>query len=342
MVAVLVACGAAVVTAAAELLHARRCRSLARLAFGPSQRPAAWVFLAPVLRVGAVSALAWGLVTLMFVQPMTYRAESVPDSERRHLVLILDVSPSMALEDAGPEGTQSRKARVSALVRSLFERVAMSQYLISVIACYNGSKPVVEDTKDMEVVRNILDDLPMNYAFEVGKTDLFSALDEVAELARPWNPRSALVVLLSDGDTVPASGLPTMPASVSDVLLVGVGDPRKGSFIDGGMSRQDVSTLRQLAARLRGTYHNGNEKHIPSEILQRLTASAGESTFETLTEREYALMAVGAGGLVLAFLPLALHGFGTRWRPGVPESSRRYAGVVGSRRTLPAGREVVV
>ncbi len=342
MVAVLVACGAALVTAAAEMLHARRCRRLARLAFGPSERPAFWVYLAPVLRIAAVSALAWGFVTLLLVKPMTYRTDSIPDSERRHLVLVLDVSPSMALQDAGPEGKQSRKQRVSSLIRSLFERVPMSQYLISVVACYNGSKPVVEDTRDMEVVRNILDDLPMNYAFDVGKTDLFSALEAVAEMSRPWNPGSALVVMLTDGDTVPASGMPQMPASVSHVLLVGVGDPVKGSFIDGGMSRQDASTLRQMAVRLRGTYHNGNEKHLPTELLRHLTASPGESAFEKLTEREYALIALALGGSVLAFLPLALHLFGTRWTPGVPASRVMARNPVRTRRLSRAGQEVSV
>ena len=43
-----------------------------------------------------------------------------------------------------------------------------------------------------------------------------------------------------------------MPASVAGVLVVGVGDPQAGMFIDGHQSRQDVSTLRQIAARLRG------------------------------------------------------------------------------------------
>ncbi len=68
--------------------------------------------------------------------------------------------------------------------------------------------------------------------------------------------------MLSDGDTVPATGMPKMPASIADVLIVGVGDPRQGSFIDGRMSRQDASTLRQIAARLGGIYHDGNQKHI--------------------------------------------------------------------------------
>jgi Ca-activated chloride channel family protein len=126
-----------------------------------------------------------------------------------------------------------------------------------------------------------------------------------------------LLLLLSDGDTVPATGMPKLPASIADVLVVGVGDPRSGSFIDGRMSRQDASTLRQIAVRLNGTYHDGNQKHLSSELLSQLTVIPRKTAFEQLTRREYALVACGLGGTVLALLPMLLHYWGTRWRPGV-------------------------
>ncbi len=200
---------------------------------------------------------------------------------------------------------------------SFLDRVPVELYLVSVVACYNGAKPVVVDTKDLEVVRNIFGDLPMHYAFASGKTDLFSGLTEAAKIAHPWQPRSTLLLMLSDGDTVPATGMPKMPASIADVLIVGVGDPRQGSFIDGRMSRQDASTLRQIAARLGGIYHDGNTKHISTATLNHLTVIPRKSAFERLTRREYALIACGLGATILAFLPVLLHRFGTRWRPGV-------------------------
>ncbi len=107
-------------------------------------------------------------------------------------MLVLDVSPSMRLKDAGPERDQSRMKRASDVMESFFQRVPMDQYLMSVVACYNGAKPVVVATKDIEVVRNILDDLPMHFAFRAGKTDLFSGLEEAAKIAQPWRPRSTL------------------------------------------------------------------------------------------------------------------------------------------------------
>ncbi len=72
------------------------------------------------------------------------------------------------------------------------------------------------------------------------------------------------------------------------------------------------------ALRLGGTYHNGNDKHLPTDVLRQITLFAQHSPFEKLTRREYALIACGLGAAVLALLPLALHLAGTRWQPGVP------------------------
>ncbi len=305
----------------AELLHGRRVRRLAGLAFGPTGKPSAWARAAPALRVGALTALAWGLSTLLLLEPRRFSPSGADLALRRkpqHVLLVLDVSPSMRLVDAGPELKLSRMERARALMESFFDRVPLEEYRVSVVAFYNGVKPVVVDTRDFEVVRNILGELPMHYAFEAGKTKLFDGLQEAARMAQPWDPRSTTVVVLTDGDTVPATGMPRMPASVRSVIVVGVGDPRAGKFIDGRQSRQDVPNLKQVAARLAGTFHNGNERHLPTRLIAEATGLEEDSVFERLTRREYALIACAVGALLLAFLPLLLHFFGTSWRPGAP------------------------
>lgn len=317
----ILAAAALVLGTAAELLHLRRLRRVAALAFGPARRPRPWARLAPLPRVLGAVALSWGLVTLLVVEPRKHSTDGsrmVDARTLRHVVLILDVSPSMHLEDAGPHNTQSRAVRAREVLDSFFRRIPVELYRISVVAVYNGAKPVVEDTDDLEVVQNILGDLPMQYAFASGPTRLFAGLEEAARIARPWNPGSTTLVLVSDGDTVPAQGMPAMPASVAHVLVVGVGDPLAGKFIDGRQSRQDVSTLRQIAARLHGTYHNGNEKHLTSVLLAELAHAASSGLWERLTRREYALIATAAGAALLAFLLLLLAAWGTAWRPGVP------------------------
>ena len=322
MVAELIAAGVLLLAIGAEALHAARCRRVAMLAFGPRGRPSVWALFAPALRVIAMVALAWSLVTLFTVQAKAHRAEQVEVHKRKHLVILLDVSPSMRLEDSGPKKEQSRMKRASVVMQSFFDRVPIEQYRISVIAFYSGAIPVVIDTTDMDVVNNIFNDLPMHYAFEAGKTDIFSGIQHAADISRTWNPKSAVLVLISDGDTVPATGMPKLPAAVSDVMVVGVGDPQVGKFIDGHQSRQDTSTLRQISVRLGGHFHNANEKHLPTAILDELVQATASSEVEKLSRREYALLASGCGAAILALLPLLLHFFGSWWKPGVPIGRR--------------------
>src|SRR5258707_13494793 len=241
MVALLAGCAVIILATAAELIHERRCHKVAALAFGPGRRPAPWVHAAPSLRVVALAAVTWGLATLLVLPPRARRAGVIEEKEYRHLLLVLDVSPSMRLQDAGPTGKQSRRNRAAELLKSFFERIPVTHYRMSVLATYTDAKPVVVATSDMEIVRNILNDLPMEYAFKSGPTNIFAGLADAAKLARPWRPKSTVLMVVSDGDTVPAAGLPKMPDSVASVLLICVGDVKAGLSIDGHQSRHDAS-----------------------------------------------------------------------------------------------------
>jgi Ca-activated chloride channel family protein len=321
VVAELVAICVAIVGGLAEWLHARRTARLAALAFGPEAKPRAWARLAPAVRTFSLAVVAWGLMSLLLLSPKVHHLLGKERAKERHLLLLLDVSPSMRLKDAGPMRKISRRERAQEIIESFLGRVSTDQYKLSVLAFFNGVKPVVVDTKDAEVVRHILEDLPLYQAFKPGKTQLYEGLKEAAEVARHWGPKSTSLMVLTDGDTESAKGIPTMPASVANVLFVGVGDPRVGSYIAGHQSKQETSTMRQIAARLRGVYVDGNTKHIPSQILAQMQAKMSEDTFYKLGRREYALIACGVGGFIYALLPLLLHSFGTAWLPGIRETA---------------------
>lgn len=316
-----------VMVAGAELLHSGRVRKVAGLVFGKSQKPAYWAMLAAPLRIVAMGLLCWGLLTLMMGKPKTHNSVELESAKQRHVVLLLDVSPSMRLEDAGSDNDKSRMSRASEVVQSLFDRVPIRQYKLSVIAFYNDAIPVVIDTNDIEVVKNALNDLPMHYAFKGKETDLFAGLEKAAEIVKPWQPKSTIMLVISDGDTVPSSGMPKMPKSVADVLVIGVGDPVSGKFISGRHSRQDISTLRQVATRMSGQFHNGNSKHISTDMIKQLTQETAKTRWEDLSRREYALAAIGVGAAIISLLPLLLHYFGTR----------HYIGVATKRATTTAG-----
>jgi len=329
VVAELFAVAVVVVAAAAEAIHFRRVVRAAPLAFGPNRGMLAVGAAAALLRPAALGAVTWGLVTLLILPPKSYKTGEVKASEYRHLVLALDVSPSMQIEDAGPTGKQKRAERAADLIQSFFERVQAEKYKTTVVALYTDAKPVVLDTADREVVRNILTELPMRHAFKPGETNMFAGLEEAAKIARPWPPGSAVLMLVTDGDTVPATGMPKMPASIgSNVVIIGVGSPTTPKAIGGHMSRQDVSTLRQTAVRLNGTYHDGNDKMLSTELIARVDERAAPQEKDKWTKREYALLATGAGTGVLALLPAVLTLVGTGWTPGRhPRAARSGFGV---------------
>ena len=346
MVDLIITVPASLLASVSEALHSQLLRYAARLSCGPTQRPATWARLAPLLRTAAAGGLAWGLTTLWILPPRMHRgSDEIPDHEKKHLLLVLDVSPSMRLVDAGPDGDQSRMQRARDVMDSITSRVGIRQYLVTVIAVYNGAIPVVETSRDPEVLRNILNDLPMHYAFHKGDTDLFSGLELAAEIAKPWRPRSATLLLVSDGDSVPNTGMPKMPVSIASKLIIGVGDPREGTFIDGRHSRQEASYLRQIALRLRGTYHDGNVRHVATSVLESIAQRGEVRAIDRLTRREYALMTCGLGASILAFLPLLLRRFGTSWKPGVNFSrsaARSSAQPVRTHRTRHTGLAVGV
>jgi len=310
----------------AEWLHVRRCWRVARLAFGPRGIPRPWTKTVPWLRMAAGGALTWGFLTLLQIGPQSVRHEEfVPEGGFRHLVIALDVSPSMQLQDAGADGKQTRALRAGEVLMSLLQRIALDQVHVSIVAFYSGAKPVVVDTSDMEVVKNCLNDLPLDIAFNVGKTELLEGVRQSAELAKSWQPDSATLVIVSDGDTIPDSGMPQLPRSIQRALVVGVGDALAGKYIDGHQSRQDATTLRQLAARLKGDYFDTNQKHLPSAALAALSKALPLRDTRERGLREAALICVGLGSFLLAALPVALALAGSPWQAGIRSRSTPFA-----------------
>ena len=317
MVSLYVTLGVLALAMLGEMLQARRISRLRHLVYGPSGSPASWVVAVPLVRILSSAALAWGLSTLLLVDPKVHAGEEMSEEDWRHLVLVYDVSPSMFLKDAGTSGDQTRHERSRELIESLFERVQIGKFKVSVVATYNGAKPVVTDTKDIEVVRHMMSEVDLQWAFKVGKTKLFDGIQVAADLGKTWRVDSALLVIVTDGDTVPASGMPELPPSFGGTLVVGVGDHLSGSFIAGQQSRQDESTLRQLAIRLGGEFHNGNRRQVPSDMLSAAAADSRKPLLERLTLREYALFVILLSTALLGAIPMLLHYLGTAWRPGV-------------------------
>ncbi|MEI6461074.1 MAG: vWA domain-containing protein [Verrucomicrobiota bacterium] len=303
-------------TALAEWVHHRRVRVAGRLAFGPKGTPARWTILASILRPFALAAFAWGLATMFLLRFDVAEGKAASDKEATHLIFVADLSPSMYLKDAGPEGKDSRYQRMSAVVEGILNRVS-GNLRFGVIGFYTDALPVVMGARDPELVRNVFNGLPLGYGMKPGKTDLGTAVNAAVKLVDKLPEGSARLVILTDGDSIPLLPILPRPKSVKEVFILGVGNPHKGMFIDGHQSRQDGDTLREIASALHGTYDDVNEKHLATSALGDLVVMAPLPQ-NGLSLATLAVAALLAGAAFCALLPVALEFGGTAWKVAHP------------------------
>jgi Ca-activated chloride channel family protein len=104
------------------------------------------------------------------------------------------------------------------------------------------------------------------------------------------------------------------------VLILGLGNPHKGTFIDGHQSRQEGETLQRVATALLGTYEDVNAKHASTTALGDLVVTAALPR-RGLSLAEWAVLAIVLGATIYALLPVALEYWGSDWEV-VPAAAR--------------------
>jgi len=319
LIAASVAAVVLLLAAWAETIHARRCRAVGRLAFGRIGKPRRWTVIVPPLRILAATALCWGFTILLLAPSeaidttgVEAETETLPEDIQR-VILLLDVSPSMAIKDSGPEKNMKRRDRALEVMEAMFPRIALGRTRFSLIAFFTSARTVVMDASDTAVVRNVLDNLPLVWAFAPGKTNVIEGLKAAADLARDWSPKSTTLILCTDGDTVDFSQIPKLPRSIHQVQIYAVGDPIVGTFIDGHDSRQQAGILRRLAAELHGAYYDVNSQHVPTSALKNLAFEPPRPQHREFTWKDLALMAIAGGATLFLVLPIALEYFGCGW-----------------------------
>jgi Ca-activated chloride channel family protein len=306
----------AALTAGGEWWHARRVRRIAALAFGPGRGPRSWTHAVPPLRVLAVGAAAWAMVTLIGFDDRIRERQRGNNTER-HLVVLFDVSPSMLLTDAGEGAAITRNARASAVLKSVIDRLPGDDMRFTAIGFYTEARMLVKKCRDRELLLHMAGGTPFHITYKPGKTDVLSSINQAGKMIRDLPRKSAILLVISDGDSLPPTGLEPLPSAVSHVIVAGVGDTARGSFIDGHQSRQDTVNLSQLARRLGGEYFDANLRHIPSEALADLGGDAADASKWRIDRRLAAVVLALSSALLLCLIPPLLDRFGSPGRSPV-------------------------
>ena len=321
--AILIGVAALLATALGEYWHVGRMCAMERLAFGPAGGPRVWTRAVPALRVVACGLLGWGLTILAFSEPNLLASisggsgqeEEADPADVQRVILVLDVSPSMNAVDAGAYEKVRRRDRVMEVVDGVLSRIALSRTRFSVVVFFTSARPVVVDATDTNVVRNILDNLPLVWSFKPGETQLLSGLEVAGELAKDWPPASTTMFLCTDGDTVDFNQIPKLPRSIRKLEILAVGDPLVSTRVGAHESRQQAAVLRRLAAEVGGNYHDVNRRHMTTETLADLARVPPPPPAAGLQIKDVARTAIALGAVVLGVLPLLLQYLGSAWHP---------------------------
>lgn len=312
--AVWAALAVAGIAALGEWLHARRIARISPLAFGPAGKPRVWTNAAPFVRAAALAGIAWSLITLLAYNHLT-RERDQRAVTTLHLMVLLDVSPSMLLADAGEGGADLRNSRASAVLKSVLDRVPGDNIRFSAAGFYTEARMMVKECKDRELILHLAGGTPFHITYKPGRTDIIGSLNQAGEFMKEWPRKSTTLLVISDGDSMAPTGLKPMPSSVSNVIVAGVGDPARGTFIDGHLSRQDTANLGQLARRLGGRFFDCNVRQIPSDMLKSLNSEDPAAAKWRADRRVIALIVLAVSSAALCLIPLLLEFLGSPWRP---------------------------
>lgn len=286
-------------------------------------------FVAPRHRDRLAPRASWGLalarvllataatlfLALAIIGPV--RGYSLRDVERKglDLVVCLDTSRSMLVEDLRPNRLERAKREITGLLQVLGgDRVA-------ILAFAGDVRTVAPLTHDRATLASFVSTLSPKENL-LGGTNLGAALTAALKLFDGRTGAHEAIVLLTDGEDVEGEGLKVAQQAAQRgirVYVVGMGTPEGGKISDEStgfvrdetgvehVSQLDGTTLERIAKETGGEYLAANQAVLPLEELYlkrmtRLEAKALWAGRERIPHDRY------QWPLVLGFLCLVLEG----------------------------------
>jgi Ca-activated chloride channel homolog len=240
-----------------------------------------------------LAALALGLAA---ADPRWGTAQDTAQVTGRHVVLVLDASNSMLVEDVAPNRLAQQRAAAHRLLR------ALANDRVGVIVFAGQASVLTPPTLDHAAVEMFIDAVRPEIAVQTG-TAIGAGVRQATSLlaVAPEGRERRIVVLLSDGEPLEpeeqrqaarAAGQQAARLGVT-VHTVGIGTARGGPVpdIDPRTGRQegfkrdpftgqiaisalDAELLREIARATRGSYHALTDPRALDALLARLGTGA--------------------------------------------------------------------
>jgi Ca-activated chloride channel family protein len=252
-----------------------------------------------------------GLAALLFSLARPTAVIAVP-RDQTAVMLVMDVSGSMAADDLDPNRMEAAKSAARAFVNALPRGVQ-----VGLVSFNNTARLSTPLTPEREEVEQAIDGLRADGGTAIGD-GLNLALDELAQRPRDaqGNAAPARIVLLSDGAST--AGVPPSQAAARaaeervPVQTVGIGD-RNATPVVGGQRQPvplDETTLQEIARQTGGDYYYAAGASELEEIYSNLGSQV--RWVEERTEVTALASALGSVLLIAAGL------LGLRWFGHVP------------------------
>ena len=264
------------------MMRRRRARDLARLIEPACQ---AAVVRAPTPTAATVAACLEALaVLLMVVAAAQPRWGMVWEDVHRQgvdVVVALDVSESMRVQDVETSGRLSRLARAKREVTDLLR--LMDGDRVGLVAFAGTAQVMCPLTLDHGAAQLFLDDIDTD-SVAVKGTALADAIDVALQALGGEGPPGRSIILITDGESHVGNALQSAAAAAAAgvrIFAIGIGRS-EGAPIpadDGGfhrdregnlvMSRLDADILQQIAATTGGRYVRSQTGEIDLEAIYR-------------------------------------------------------------------------
>lgn len=273
--------------------YAVRFTNLALLSTVVAKRPGIRRHIPAALFLVGITAL---LISL--ARPMAVIA--VP-RDQASIMIVMDVSGSMAANDLQPSRIEAAKQAARAFVNNLPSDIQVG--LVSFNSVANLNAPL---TRDRTALLRAIDTLRPNGGTAIG-VGLNTALDQLDEqVGSGTNQRPpSLVVLLSDGQST--DGIPPEEAAYRaqteqiKVYTVGIGqrgaNPRINGVRTATSLQLDETTLQNIAGQTGGQYFYAAESKELEQIYSKLSSQI--SWVEERTEVTAIVSALGAMFLIV-------------------------------------------
>ena len=252
---------------------------------GPQRRWTRHVFVAMSL----CSLVALGLA---YANPLG--TEKQP-RERATVVMVIDVSQSMAAEDVSPNRLAAAKEAARKFVADL-----PATYNVAVVTLSGDPAMAMPPTIDRGAVDRVLDSLKLADGTAIGEsiTTALKAVDQ-APVGDDGEPAPAMIVMLSDGTNTEGPGPtePTAAAKAREIPIFTIAYGTQNGFVDIDGQREnvapDTATLTAIAKNTGARAVGADDLASLDGAYQQIGSAIGYEDVSKPVTATYAAVALG-------------------------------------------------